>query len=220
MIPVELIQQYGGYIKNHTVNEIIVREGQPALFYLQLISGKLKAINTIHSEQEVLQYFVLPGQSCAEIGIFDNKSVPVTLIAETESKVIRLTSGNFLKLLSDHPQYYEQVLGSISSRLRFKIFISREIAANKPKKAILKLLYHFKSSEQFYCKESQKILLTRQEIANFLGMRVETIIRSVKQLADEKQLSIKKGKIHLPLKAGLKNLLSNDPLILYDIPHL
>lgn len=218
MIPIELLQQYGGLQKKHTINEVIVREGQPTLFYHQLVEGKLKAINSIHSEQELLQYFVLPGQSCAEAGIFDNKPVPVTLIAETESTVIRVNTKDFLRLLSAHPKYYEMLLSTISSRLRFKIFLLKEVAQNNPRKAILKLLHFLKINEEFCCKDCHKILLTRQQIANLLGFRVETVIRSVKQLADSGILKIHKGKIYLPKKEKGKNYLTNDPLFQYDIP--
>ena len=40
------------------------------------------------------------------------------------------------------------------------------------------------------------IPFTRQEMANFLGVRVETIIRTVKELEEEGVLRIEKGKIY------------------------
>ena len=47
------------------------------------------------------------------------------------------------------------------------------------------------------CGVCNKLLLTRQQIANLTGMRVETVIRATKALENRGRVSIIKGKVFL-----------------------
>jgi CRP-like cAMP-binding protein len=40
-------------------------------------------------------------------------------------------------------------------------------------------------------------LLTRQQVASMTGLRVETVIRVMKELEEQKMITIEKGKVYL-----------------------
>lgn len=46
------------------------------------------------------------------------------------------------------------------------------------------------------CPKCNKLLLTRQQLANMTGLRVETVIRTIKDLEEKKIVSIQKGKVY------------------------
>jgi CRP-like cAMP-binding protein len=44
--------------------------------------------------------------------------------------------------------------------------------------------------------EPYKVDLSRQQLADMLGLRVETVIRAIKKLQDKSIIIVKKGKIY------------------------
>ena len=78
----------------------------------------------------------------------------------------------------------------------YKAKIMKEVSIHPPDHRIMTLLKHLKSNfgnpNTLY-----EIELTRQEISNLTGLRVETVIRSIKKLEKDKQLKIKDRKVYL-----------------------
>ena len=64
-----------------------------------------------------------------------------------------------------------------------------------PEDQLMNILVEFKSKNGV---EGQKVMvdMTRQELANLTGFRIETVIRTIKKMEKEEKLSIKKGKIY------------------------
>jgi CRP-like cAMP-binding protein len=58
------------------------------------------------------------------------------------------------------------------------------------------LLSYFKKTKKNICPDCNKIKLTRQQIADMTGLRVETVIRTIKQLEEKGEVTIEKGKVY------------------------
>lgn len=69
-----------------------------------------------------------------------------------------------------------------------------DISSNDSEKRILTLLNYIKKQEDVKAKELQ-IDLTRQQIADMTGLRVETVIRTIKDMEAKEQIRIEKGKL-------------------------
>lgn len=82
----------------------------------------------------------------------------------------------------------------MAERIHSKANTSKEIINQRPEFRILALL---KSYKKKHCTTSDKILipLTRQEIANLTGLRVETVIRALIKMSDNKKIDIIHHKI-------------------------
>jgi CRP-like cAMP-binding protein len=77
--------------------------------------------------------------------------------------------------------------------LRYKSMVLTEISSHEPEHRILSLLNYYKSKNGF----GSKVLIpyTRQQLADMSGLRVETVIRTVKKMEKEKKLSLDGHKI-------------------------
>lgn len=72
-----------------------------------------------------------------------------------------------------------------------------EISSQEPEHRILRVLDYLK--KEIYKLEkpfSFKVDLTRQQIADLTGLRVETVIRATKALEKKKELKIKNRKVY------------------------
>ena len=74
--------------------------------------------------------------------------------------------------------------------------MASEISSQKPEHRILKLIDYFKETiHKTTVDKKYQVDLTRQQIADFTGLRVETVIRSIKSLEKKKLLFINKRKL-------------------------
>jgi CRP-like cAMP-binding protein len=70
-----------------------------------------------------------------------------------------------------------------------------EISSHEPEHRILSLLKHFKSKNASAANSKIIIPYTRQQLADMSGLRVETVIRTVKKMEKEKKLLLDGHKI-------------------------
>ena len=70
------------------------------------------------------------------------------------------------------------------------------MANHNPEHSISTLLSYFKQTQKNICPKCNRINLTRQQIADMTGLRVETVIRTIKSLQTKGRLVIDKGKVY------------------------
>ena len=137
-----------------------------------------------------------PGECFGELPLFDDEPFAATAIANEGSVIIRLHRATFLQLIKENPEIHFAFSKLLSQRLRFKFFILKEMANHNPEQSISTLLSYFKQTQKNICTKCNRIKLTRQQIADMTGLRVETVIRTIKSLQTKGQLTIEKGKVY------------------------
>lgn len=196
MIDIDTLLAWGAAYKKCAANEIIFQEGAQAQFYYQLVSGSVRWVNINDDGKEFLQVMIEPGECFGELPLFDGEPFAATAIADTDSMIIRLHQSTFHQLLKENPEIHLAFSKLLSQRLRFKFLILREMANHNPEHSISTLLSYFKQTQKNICTKCNQVKLTRQQIANMTGLRVETVIRTIKTLQSKGQLHITKGKVY------------------------
>jgi CRP/FNR family transcriptional regulator, cyclic AMP receptor protein len=196
MIDVDTLLAWGGAFKKLNAEEIIFNEGTHAQFYYQLISGSVRWVNINDEGKEFLQVMIEPGECFGELPLFDDEPFAATAIANEDSVIIRLHRATSLQLIKENAEIHFAFSKLLSQRLRFKFFILKEMANHNPEHSISTLLSYFKQTQKNICTKCNRIKLTRQQIADMTGLRVETVIRTIKSLQTKGQLTIEKGKVY------------------------
>lgn len=196
MIDIDVLLSLGATYKKIQAEEVIFTEGKPCFFYHQLVSGSVRWVNVDDDGNEFIQNVIEPGECFGEMPLFDNGVYAASAVANTESVIIRLHRSFFSQLLMERPDIHLAFSKMMSERLRFKFVLLKELAHHNPEKSINTLLSYLKGSKRNICTVCNKVKLTRQQIANMTGLRVETVIRTIRQLHDKGQLTIEKGKVY------------------------
>jgi CRP/FNR family transcriptional regulator, cyclic AMP receptor protein len=196
MIDVDLLLTYGATYKKVRKGETIFSEGSKALFYHQLVEGKLKWINIDDEGKEFIQHIVEAGECFGELPLFDGEPYAATAVAEEDSLILRLHQSTFQQVLKDYPDIVLSFTKLLAQRLRYKFMLVKELSSYSPGHRILTLIKYMKQNKMNMCLKCNKLLLTRQQLANMTGLRVETVIRAIKDLEEKKFLSIQKGKVY------------------------
>ena len=147
--------------------------------------------------QEFIQGIFKSGQSFGEPAIFGDFPYPNNAIATENSEIARLPKDVFYELLQEHFEIHQKFTSLFSNRLRYKAILLKEISSYCPDHVIMTLLKYLRDNSDIKDKAQFYIPFTRQQIADMTGLRVETVIRTVKKLQKEGKLEIKQHKIYL-----------------------
>ncbi len=196
MIDTDLLLCWGAIHKNIARGQVIFHEEDDPLFYYQVESGKVKMVNGNDEGKEFIQGFFTAGESFGEPPLFDGGRYPAAAVADEDSILLRLNKDAFIQLLKEHADIHFRFTKLLATRLRFKSIVSKEISCYGPEHRILTLIQHYKRRDPLAEKGLYKVNLTRQEIADMTGLRVETVIRALRHLHDKGNVHIERGKVY------------------------
>ncbi len=197
MIDENLLLDHGAKKVSFSKGDQLFREGDSALNFYQIASGEIKMNNYNEDGKEFIQGIFGMGQSFGEPPLLANVKYPANAEAISDAEVFQLPKEHFLELLSSNPKVHLKITQTLAKRLFYKAIMVSEISSQEPEHRILRILdylkkYVHKSEGQF----SFKVDLTRQQLADLTGLRVETVIRATKSLEKKGELQIKKRKVY------------------------
>lgn len=197
MITVELLEKYGVIKKSFDKNDIILEEGNLPSHYYQIISGEVKMSNYNDDGREFIQGIFYNGQSFGEPPLFLNQKYPANAIAVENTEIFILPKENFMRLLEENPKVSIQIIENLAQRLYYKSVMAAEISTHEPEHRVLKLIDHGIAYFNFRKdKNGYLINFTRQQIGDLTGLRVETVIRTIKALEKKGELKIINRKVY------------------------
>lgn len=197
MIDETLLLEFGAHSLFLKKGEILFEEGDTAKYFYQIISGEIKMNNFNDEGKEFIQSIFTKGNCFGEPPLFIDKPYPANAVAIVDSEILAIAKEAFFKLLYSNPEAHLSMTENLAQRLYFKSVMASEISSQEPEHRILKLIDYFKESiSKLKPAEKYKVDLTRQQIADLTGLRVETVIRSIKSLEKKGLLIIEDRKVY------------------------
>lgn len=195
MIDIDLLLIYGAAFKKIDKGNIIFREGTTCCFYYQLVSGRVKWLNITDDGKEFIHTIIEPGESFGEMPLFDDEPYAASAVADEDTVVVRLHKPVFNSLISDNRDIHFKFTRLLAKKVRFKLLLLKSFASHDPENRIMSLLNYLKKENKNFCTGCSQLKLTRQQIADMTGLRVETVIRAMRHMHEKGELVITKGKV-------------------------
>jgi CRP-like cAMP-binding protein len=197
MIATELLEKYGALKKVFDKMAIIFEEGNLPAYYYQIVSGEVKMSNYNDDGREFIQGIFYKEQSFGEPPLFLNQNYPANAIAVEDSEILLLSKSNFMKLLEENPFVSIKIIQNLAQRLYYKSVMAAEMSTQEPEHRVLKLMDHGIAYFNFQKDENGYLInFTRQQIGDLTGLRVETVIRTIKALEKKGVLKIINRKVY------------------------
>lgn len=196
MIRVDLILSCGGTLRDVSKNELIFKAGHFPSYYYQVVEGKVKMNNYSDDGKEFIQEIFTAGRSFGEPPLFINEPYPANAVAISKGVVVQIKKSLFDEMLYKYPEVSVEINRSLARRLYYKSIMAPELSSQSPEKRLLKLLHYLKQQTPVKS-ELFQVELSRQQLADLTGLRVETVIRTIKHLEKKEYLKIIEGKIYL-----------------------
>lgn len=190
----DILLAYGAVTLHCHKGTLLFTEGATPVYYYQLISGEVKVYYTNSGGRDLIQGIFSAGQSFGEPPLLAGKPYPSSAIACTEVLVLRIKKERLMEILKDYPDLALSLLVTFAGRIYNKATTSNILATASPEEKLLVFFNKIRAASPD--KKTMEIPYTRQQIADFTGLRVETVIRSLLKMAEAGKLVIKAHKVY------------------------
>ena len=196
LFPSKILEKYHARLLNLRKDQVLFLEGDQARDYYQVEEGSLKMFIVSADGQEFIQGIFSAGESFGEPALIGKFPYPGGAKAITSSSVWKLPGDYFLQMLKENFDLHIKLTQVLSQRLKYKSMVLSEISSHDPDHRIISLLKYYKAKNLTPGGSPRiRIPYTRQQIADMSGLRVETVIRTVKKMEKEGKLFLDGHKI-------------------------
>ncbi|RAW02552.1 Crp/Fnr family transcriptional regulator [Pseudochryseolinea flava] len=196
MFPAKTLEKYHAKLVQLGKDQVLFHEGDKAIDYFQVEEGSVKMFISSNDGQEFIQGIFTAGESFGEPALIGKFPYPGSVSAIEKTKVWKLPGDYFLQMLRENFDLHLKMDQVLCQRLKYKSMVLSEISSYEPEHRIRTLLKYYKSKKAL-SGTGEKIIVpyTRQQLADMSGLRVETVIRTVKKMEKEGKLSLEGHKI-------------------------
>ncbi len=194
-IDLDLLITHGAVAKKYLKNEFIFYEGDPCRFFYQVHKGIVKMCCYNDEGRQFIQGLFGSGESFGEPPLFINELYPACAQAECDSVVYKLSKDTLIKILYDYPDLQMRFITNFAKRIFEKSNTNKNIINPHPNERIIGFLKKYKK-ENILNTDRALIPFTRQQLADFLGLRVETVIRTLIKMEEDNKVEIRNHKLY------------------------
>ncbi len=160
-------------------NAHLFREGEPFEAVYAVRSGALKAYRTTRGGQEQVTGFYLPGELLGLDGIADNRHISAAVALET-SAICEIPFTELEKLSGVLPSVRQRLMQVISREITVEQELISLLGKNSSRQRVAALLLSFsrRNARRKLSANRLRLPMSRGDIANYLGLTVETVSRT------------------------------------------
>jgi len=196
VFPSKILEKYHAKLVSLRKDQVLFHEGDKALDYFQVEKGSVKMFIASSEGQEFIQGIFSSGESFGEPALIANFPYPGSVVAIEETKVWKLPGDYFLQMLRENFDLHVKMDQVLCQRLRYKSMVLSEISSYEPEHRIIALLKYYKAKNATTGGNGKLIIpYTRQQLADMSGLRVETVIRTVKKMEKDRKIALEGHKI-------------------------
>lgn len=196
VFPSKTLEKYHAKLVSLRKDQVLFHEGEKASDYYQVEEGSVKMFIVSQDGQEFIQGIFNKGESFGEPALIGNFPYPGSVTAIEKSKVWKLPGDYFFQMLRENFDLHLKMDQVLCLRLRYKSMVLSEISSYEPEHRIITLLKYYKAKNAKPGTNGQIIVsYTRQQLADMSGLRVETVIRTVKKMEKDGKLLLEGHKI-------------------------
>lgn len=192
-------------------DEYIFWEGDPSNWLYVVSEGKVRVLKQSASGKDIILEIISSGDLFGGVAVLDKRPYPASAQAMEDSKILKLSRSNILKILDSYPTVAIDTVTYMGKRLRDAHEMMRSLAAERVEKRIATILLRL--AEKIGIEEPGgtrlDINLTRLDLAEMAGTTVETAIRVMSKFGKEGLVDSHAKKIIITNKEGLESLLEN-----------
>ena len=195
--------------KLFSAGELLFSEGEPCNGLQIIARGKVRIFKTSVNGREQVLAVNVPGESIAEVPVFDGGPYPASAVAIEDTEIAFISRRDFNAYCLEHPEVSLKVLTVVGARLRRLVGIIEELSFTTILQRLIATLLKLAQSEGKKTARGIEFQLpaSHQELANQLGTVRELISRNLTRLQAEGLLDVDARQIVVKDIKGLSALL-------------
>lgn len=173
--------------KSYKKGETIIREGSLSMGFTVIQQGSAKAYRITGDGREQILYIFPTHDYFGARFLFTEEAVPYSVEALEDSHVCILSKKLLMRLLAKHPPVAMELIEAMANRMRRLELVIQSMGGRNAEMRIASLLLEFIDT---YGRKTGRgievtLPLSREGIANYLGIARETLSRKLTQMEEE-----------------------------------
>jgi CRP-like cAMP-binding protein len=191
-MPIDTIISESPKVKQFARGEMIYDEGVAARYYYEVKSGEVKVININEEGKEFVQGIYKAGDCIGVPSLICDKPLPASAYANSPCEMYVVPRARFFRLLNQYPDFHLGITRILSERLLYKAMMLEEVAIEEGEHRLLTLIHYLAERRG---SASRALNITRQQLADMSGLRVETVIRILTKVEEKGLIRSHRGNI-------------------------
>ena len=179
-------------VKCFAKGEMIYNEGDIARYYYEIKAGEVKIVKCNDDGKDFIQAVYKANESFGLPLVFFDKTYPAAAYAHTNCEVFVVPKNQFLALLENNYEFHFSITKMLSEQLLFKTIMLQEVANEEGEHCLITLIHYLLEQKKG---TDDKLYITKQQLANMTGLRVETVIRIMKNIEEKGMIKTGRGSI-------------------------
>ncbi len=163
--------------RNYSRGDYIIEEGRYIEDFIYLKSGLVKLFVTNDNGKEQILSFAKPFDFVSLLSLFSQKKYSYSVIALEESTTCNISIANVRNLILENGDFSMSIIEKMNTVSDAVIHESLEIRRRNLRGRIAYVLLHF--ADDIYGKKDFELPVSRKEIAEYIGMTTENVIRAL-----------------------------------------
>ncbi|HRI79344.1 MAG TPA: Crp/Fnr family transcriptional regulator [Cyclobacteriaceae bacterium] len=187
------VKAYGS-VQSFPANTRILGEAQHITRIPIVLKGSLRVMRTDENGQEILLYYIRPGESCimSFLGGIHHEASKVSAETEEETEILLIPVEKAGEWIREFPEWTDFIFKLYHKRFEELLSVVNAIAFRRLDERVLLLL-----RQKAELLKTSELIITHQQIADELGSSREVISRIVKQMENQGQIKLSRNKITL-----------------------
>jgi CRP-like cAMP-binding protein len=169
--------------------KVIFREGTFSKGLYLLRKGKVKLVQSNHSDRSSIAYIFRKGELFGYRPLLCDEPHPTSGVTLEDCVILFISKKHFLQALDNSPVFMRKLLVNLSHE--FSVLI-HQVAVFSQQPVRQRVALTLRILNEKYRKEEKEfpvtINLSRDDIAGYAGTSIETLVRMLRQFKDEKIL--------------------------------
>ena len=178
-------------IVNYKKGEVIYEPDHHPRYVYFVKSGEVRMFTVNDEGKEFTQGVFKSDQYFGEPALLLNRPYLAYTVALQDAELVLMDQAQFQQLIEEDKGFSMELIRTLSDRLFYKSMMLEELANEQADHRLSTLINYLGRELQ----AGEVLNITRQALADMSGLRVETVIRAIKKLADEGKIKLIRGKI-------------------------
>jgi CRP/FNR family transcriptional regulator len=189
---------------NYRKGDIIIREGDEITDFIYLKSGLVKLHRNTRPDRDQIIIIALPFDFISLLSVFSTDRYNYSVTAIEDSVVCSIPMSSIKKYAMENGKFSFNLIERMSKASDKIILESLAIRSKYLKGKVAYLLLKF--SREIYRKPVFELPLSRREIAEYIGMTTENVIRTLSEFRNDRLIRINGKEIEIAHEEALSKI--------------
>ncbi|MEX6689874.1 Crp/Fnr family transcriptional regulator [Danxiaibacter flavus] len=178
--------------KQFRKGDVIYRQNAIPRYFYEVNSGEVKIANMNNDGREFIQGLYKSGENFGTTALVCNKPYASNAVANTFCEIHLIPRIQFFQLLKTNYSFHFNITETVCKQLQYKNMMLEEFAIEEGEHRLLTLIHYLMDQK---APGNKTLDTTKQQLADMTGLRVETVIRILKNIEDSGKIVTSRGKI-------------------------